>query len=164
MIEASYPWIVFVHVVGGFTFALAHGASAAVALRLRQERELERVRALLDLSQSASGLMYTAVVVLLIAGIAGGFVAGLWGRGWIWAAIVLLVLMLVFMYARAVPYYGSLRRAAGQAYFMRGPHQPEPVDIDRLNALLASPRPVELAAVGYLGLVAILWLMFFKPF
>jgi hypothetical protein len=162
--EAFYPSIVFVHIVGGFTFALAHGASSAVALRLRHERELERVRALLDLSQSASGLMYLSIVVLLAAGIAAGFVAGLWGRVWIWTAIVLLVLMLVFMYARAVPYYGSLRRAAGQAYFIRGPHQAEPVDIDRLNVLLASPRPIELAAVGYLGLVAILWLMFFKPF
>jgi MFS family permease len=162
--EAFYPWIVFIHVVGGFTFALAHGASAAVALRLRQERELERVRALLDLSQGATGLMYAAVLVLLVAGVAGGFVAGLWGRGWIWAAIVLLVLMLVFMYARALPYYAALRRMAGQAYFIRGPHPPEPVDIDRLNVLLGSSRPVELAGVGYLGLVAILWLMFFKPF
>ena len=162
--ESFYPWIVFVHIVGGFTFALAHGASAAVALRLRRERELERVRALLDLSQSSTGVMYAATVVLLAAGIAGGFVAGLWGRGWIWAAIVLLVLMIVFMYARAIPYYASLRRAAGQAYFLGGPHPAEPVDIGRLTDLLASPRPMEIAAVGYLGLVAILWLMFFKPF
>jgi hypothetical protein len=162
--EAFYPWIVFVHVVAAFTFVLAHGASAAVSLRLRHERELERVRAMLDLSQSATGAMYGALVVLLIGGIAAGFVAGLRGRGWIWGAIVVLVVILVFMYVRAIPYYASLRRAAGQPYFLRGPHGPEPVDMARLNVLLASARPVELAAVGYLGLVAILWLMFFKPF
>src|SRR5258706_6078509 len=137
VMEAFYPWIVFVHVVGGFTFALAHGASAAAALRLRHERELERVRALLDLSQSASGLMYTSVVLLLTAGNGGGLVAGPLGRGWMWAAIVLLVLMLVFMYARPVPYAGALRPAPGSADFIRGPHAPQPVDIGRLNALLA---------------------------
>ena len=162
--DAFYPWIVFVHVVGGFTFALAHGASAAVALRLRRERELERVRALLDLSQGATTVMYASLAVLLIGGVAAGFAAGLWGRGWIWAAIALLVAQMVFMYVRALPYFASLRRAAGQAYFLRSPHEPEPVDMDRLRMQLASARPVELAAVGYLGLVAILWLMFFKPF
>ena len=36
--EAFYPWVVFVHVLGAFTFVLAHGASATVVLRLRRER------------------------------------------------------------------------------------------------------------------------------
>ena len=115
--------------------------SAAVALRLRGEREL------------------------LIAGIAAGFVAGLWGRGWIWTAIVLLVALLAIMYVRATPYYGALRRAAGLAYFdgRRG-HEAEPENVAELRTLLASTRAIELTTVGYLGLVVILWLMFFKPF
>jgi MFS family permease len=162
--EALYPWIVFVHVVGGFAFAIAHGASAAVALRLRRESELDRVRALLDLSQASTGAMYGGLLLLLVGGVAGAFVAGLWGRGWIWTAIVLLVVLLVFMYVRAIPYFAELRRAAGQPYFLRGPHEAEPVNTERLSALLATSRPMELAAGGYLGLLAILWLMFFKPF
>lgn len=164
--DSLYNWVVFVHVVGAFGFAMSHGVSAAVAIKLRQERELERVRALLDLSQWSSGAMYGALVVLLIAGIAAGFMAGLWGRGWIWAAIAILVMMLAFMFVRASRYYGEVRRAAGQPYFQvgKGPMPAVAPDSRALGALLVSSRPIELAVVGYVGLVAILFLMLLKPF
>ena len=164
--EGLYPWVVLVHVVAAFTFALAHGVSAGVALKLRGERELPRVQALLDLSQVATGGMYGSIVVLLIAGIAAAFIAGLWGKGWIWAAIVLLVLLFAAMYARASTWFGQVRRAAGQPYFVMGkgakpPEQPDPA---MLATLTASSRPMEIAAIGYVGLVLILWLMVMKPF
>jgi hypothetical protein len=162
--EGLYPWVVFIHVLGAFTFVLAHGTSATVVLRLRRERELERVRALLDLSQISTGAMYAGLVVLVLGGIAAAFIAGLWGRGWIWAAIALLVLMIVFMYVRAVPYFGSLRRASGLPYFLGGPHEPEPVDSAALARLLSDSRPMELTVVGSAGLVLIIWLMLLKPF
>lgn len=38
-----YQWIVLLHVIAAFTFALAHGVSAGVALKLRSEREIPRV-------------------------------------------------------------------------------------------------------------------------
>jgi hypothetical protein len=166
-VDSLYNWVVFLHVVAAFGFAMSHGVSAAVAIRLRSERELERVRALLDLSQWSTTATYVALVVLLIAGIAAGFMASLWGRGWIWAAIVLLVLMFAFMFVRASVYYGELRRAAGVAYFDIGARKPMPAvvpDPARLTQLLASSRPIELAVIGYLGLLAILWLMLLKPF
>ena len=72
-----YPWIALVHVIGGFGFFLAHGASAAVAFRLRKERDLERVRALLDLSSSTISALYISLLVLLAAGIWAGFL-GRW--------------------------------------------------------------------------------------
>jgi MFS family permease len=164
-VDSLYNWVVFVHVVAGFAFAMSHGVSAAVAIRLRRERELERVRALLDLSQWSAGGMYGALVILLIAGIAAGFMASLWGRGWIWAAIVLLVVMFVAMYARATRYFGALRQAAGLPYFgaPKGA-QPAGPNTAELARLLASPRPIEIAVIGYAGLLAILWLMLLKPF
>jgi hypothetical protein len=64
-----YPWIVFLHVTGGFTFVLAHGASASVAFALRHERNSERIRALLDLSPSFFNVMYLSLLVLLAAGL-----------------------------------------------------------------------------------------------
>jgi membrane protein implicated in regulation of membrane protease activity len=70
-----------------------------VALKLRGEREIQRVQALLDLPQFATNGMYVSIFVLLIAGVAAAFIAGLGGRALIWAAIVLLVLMFVAMYA-----------------------------------------------------------------
>jgi hypothetical protein len=164
--EGLYQWVVLVHVIAAFTFALAHGASAGVALKLRTEREIPRVQALLDLSQVATSGIYGSIVVLLLAGIAAAFIAGLWGKGWIWAAIVLLVLMFAAMYARATPCFGELRRAAGQGYYLigKGAQPAERPDPARLATLTASSRPMEIAAIGYGGLVLILWLMVLKPF
>ena len=63
--------------------------SAGVAIKLRSEREIPRIQALLDLSQASTNGMYGSIFVLLGAGITAAFIAGLWGKGWIWAAIVL---------------------------------------------------------------------------
>ena len=52
-----YPWLVFVHLLGLFGFLLAHGASSSAAFALRRERNLERVRALLELSANSYGVM-----------------------------------------------------------------------------------------------------------
>jgi hypothetical protein len=155
---------VLLHVIAAFTFALAHGVSAGVALKLRDEREIPRVQALLDLSQFATNGMYVSIFVLLIAGVATAFIAGLWGRGSIWAAIMLLVLMFVAMYARA-PRPGSAICAAGQAYETgKSAQSAERPDAARLAMLTASSRPMEIAAIGYGGLVLILWLMVMKSF
>ena len=160
---AFYPWFVFIHVLGAFAFAISHGISAAVALRLRQERELERVRALLELSQLATGAMYVGIFVLLAGGITAAFVGGRWGRGWLWAATGILVLVMGYMYARASRYYGELRGAAGLVNY-QAPTAPIRADAAEMTRLLSSPRGMELALVGSLALVAILSLMFFKPF
>src|SRR6478609_7482514 len=44
-----YRWLVFLHVLAVFGFLLAHGTAIAVAFRLRREREVARIRVLLDL-------------------------------------------------------------------------------------------------------------------
>jgi hypothetical protein len=165
-VDSLYNWIVFLHVAGAFAFALAHGVSAGVALKLRHERELPRVQALLDLSTTAARVMYVGLLVLLIGGIVAAFMAGLWGRGWIWTALALLVLMLAFMYVRASSYYGEVRRAAGLEWYMpgRGSGPAGTADTVALSRLLGSSRAVELAAVGTIGLLAIVWLMVMKPF
>jgi len=74
--DSPYNWLVFLHIAGAFTFALAHGASAAVALKLRQERDVPRVQALLDLSNVATQGTYVGLVILLIGGITAAVMAG----------------------------------------------------------------------------------------
>jgi hypothetical protein len=165
-VDSLYNWIVWIHIVGAFTFALAHGVSFGVALKLREEREVPRVQTLLDLSNTATQGMYVGLVILLIGGITAAFMAGLWGRGWIWTALALLAFLIAFMFARASRYYGELRRAAGLAYYIpgKGSGGPSPANTAELGRLLATPRPIELSAVGTIGLVAIIWLMVMKPF
>lgn len=161
-----YRWWVFLHVVGGFGFFMAHGASAMAAIRLRHERSPERVRALLDLSSASLGAMYGSLLLLLAGGIVSGFLGRWWGEGWIWTAIGVLVVIMGAMYGLASSYYNLVREAAGiQTYAQKKKGiEPGSADPDRLASLLASSRPLVILAVGMVGLLVILWLMILKPF
>src|SRR5919106_3357926 len=92
-----YRWWVFVHIMGAFAFLLGHGVSVAMSLALRREREPQRIQAVLGLSRVYLNVTYASLLVLLIAGIVAGFLGDWWGRGWIWAALAILVVLWVSM-------------------------------------------------------------------
>ncbi|MEX0626285.1 MAG: hypothetical protein WD402_07060 [Chloroflexota bacterium] len=159
------PWLVFSHILGAFVFVLAHGVNMFVALRVRSEADPTRVTALLDLSKLAVAIAAIAVIFLLATGIAAGFVGDYWGQRWIWVSLAILVLLWGYMSFRGTMYHDAMRHAVGSIglYDKKGT-EPPPADPAALAALLASPRAIELATVGGIGLVAILYLMVFKPF
>jgi hypothetical protein len=163
--RAMYATVVFLHVLGAFAFVLAHGVSMHVSFRLRGERDRARQAQLLELSGQGVGLMYIGLGVLLVAGIAAGFLGDHWGRAWIWAALGTLVVVIAVMYAVATPFYGRMRAAAGvpgsEQMAARLKPPPTPADLD---ALATSNRPMLLAAIGGIGLVFMIWLMLAKPF
>lgn len=163
-----YQWLIFTHVLGVFGFLLAHGASAAVAFKVRGERETARVRALLDLSRGAAAVGNASLLVLLAAGIAAGFMGGWWGSGWIWAALGLLVLISFAMNGVGSRPLTRVRQLLGET----GPRRPKvdpktsaaiPTD-QQLAVALAAINPWLQTAIGGGGLALILWLMMFKPF
>ena len=160
-----YGIVVLLHVLGAFAFVLAHGVSMVVSFRLRGERDPARQAQLLELSGVGVGLMYIGLAVLLVAGVAAGFLGNHWGRGWIWAALAALVVVIAVMYAVATPFYGRMRAAAGVpgSQQMAARLKPPATPAD-LGALATSNRPLLLAAVGGIGLVVIVWLMLSKPF
>jgi hypothetical protein len=161
----DYQWWVFLHVFGAFVFVAAHGASALVAFRIREVRDPAGIRTLLDVSQAAIGAMYGGLLLLLVGGIAAGLAGDHFSRGWIWAAIVLLVATMVAMYMLATPFYRRFRLAVGAETGGRGPAESAGLASQaEVEALARSSRPITLAAVGLIGFVVILWLMFFKPF
>lgn len=100
-----------------------------------------------------------------MAGVAAGFLGNHWGRGWIWAALGTLIVVMVVMYAVATPFYQRMRVASGApvpdkvAAGLKPPATPQD-----LEALATSLRPMWLAAVGGIGLAFIIWLMIAKPF
>lgn len=161
-----YPLVVFVHVLAAFAFVLAHGVSVFVALRLRSERQTERVAALLDLSRSSIGAASLALIVLFLAGIAAGFLGNHWGRLWIWVSIGLIVVLWAAMGAIGSRHFNELRLAIGlpSTYGKRDDPLPEPRPSAEVATMLASSRPYWLAAIGGGGLVLLLWLMAFQPF
>jgi hypothetical protein len=152
-----YRWLVFIHVLAGFAFVLAHGASAAVVFRVRAERDPERVRLLLDLSRRATIPSDISILVLLIAGIWAGIDRQWFTSGtlWIWASLVALVAVFIAMWVLVSRHYYPLRQRM---------EQEPPITRQELDAALATPQPLWGAAIGMIGLVLLIWLMVFKPF
>ena len=162
-----YPWLVFLHVLSGFVFFLAHGASAAVLLKLRQERDIPRIKTLLDLRSYAEPAMGWSAGVLFLSGIAAGFVGSWWGSGWIWASLILLILISVVMTFMGRMYFERVRKAIGLEYTLKGskPTPAEkPASAKELEEVIEAGKPGWVAAAGLVGLALIVWLMMFKPF
>ena len=160
----DYAWWVYLHIVGAFAFVFGHGASGLAAFRIRATRDPAQIRTLLDLSSMALGVTYVGLLLLLVGGIAAGLAGDHFSRGWIWAAIVILVVIIVAMYAMATPFYGQLRVASGVR--AKDPKvDPNPVvNQAEIDTLASSNRPAVLLAIGTIGFLLILWLMVIKPF
>jgi hypothetical protein len=159
-----HTWFVLAHVLGAFLFMIAHGASMGAALKLRGEHDRGKVTQLLELSAGAVGVMYIGLLLLVAGGVAAGFSGDYWGKAWIWAAIGVLVVVLVAMYAIATPFYMGLRTALTPPAPDAKPSKRPPLTDVEVDAMLNSSRPFVLAGIGGIGILVILWLMVAKPF
>lgn len=163
-----YNWLVFLHVLGGIIFFYSHGASGLAALRLRTERNPERIKAMLEVyaTNFSFGLQYGSLLLLLGTGIITGFIAHWWNMGWIWVSLALLVAIIVSMYIIGTRYYSQVRKAIGMEYMEGGrPHSPMPPESpEEIEELLQKSPVMPLFIIGFGGLFVILFLMMFKPF
>jgi len=159
-------WIVFLHVLSAFVFALAHGASTKVVLKLRREKNPERLAALLDLSGEYINVLYVSLLVMILAGIASGFIGKWWGSAWIWLGLVLLFGISFGMYFMATIPLTNLRNAIGLPSFggTKNKTAESPASLEEIASRLAAINPLAIAVIGYGGLTLIVWLMVFKPF
>jgi hypothetical protein len=156
-----YQWIVLVHIIGVVGFLMAHGVSLFVAFRVQREKDIHAIRALLGLSANASMASNISLLVLLIGGIAGGFVGHWWSFGWIWASLAVFVLIWISMSVFTGPAFRRARIAAG----FTGPMRiDESIISESLAESLAELRPWLPTLIGGIGLLIILWLMVVKPF
>jgi hypothetical protein len=146
-----------------------------VLFKLRGERKVERIRALLDLSKASIRWTYTFLILLGLSGGTAAYLGEWWRQGWVWASAALLTLIALAMDWIGDPYFDQLRVAVGleEPQGPKGkkgapaPQNPLPdtsAGAEKLIRLLRSPRPLLLALVGIVGLAAILWLMLLKPF
>jgi plastocyanin/uncharacterized membrane protein len=149
---------VFLHIAGVFGFLMAHGVSAYASLRVRNERDPARVSQLLELSASSVSWMWNAIGVLLLGGILAGFTGHFWGQAWIWVAIVVFVAVVASMYAIGTTWARRLRTIS--AAMTEGT---EAVSDQQFQDILRSRRPATIAAIGFAGLLVLLYLMLFKP-
>ena len=163
---ALFPWLVFLHTLSALTFFLAHGASIAMAFKIRKETDFARIRAMLDLSGSTIGVMFIAFLSMGLTGLVMPFILKIWNKGWIWISIVLMIGVVLQMGFMNEKRYKILRKLVGLPY-MQGskefPAEP-PASQSEVEAHLKKLNMHELVTVGYVIPMIVLWLMVFKPF
>ena len=159
-----HQWIVLLHIVGAFIFVASHGVAIWMAMRITRERDPRRIAALLDLSSASLGGVYGGLLLLLVGGIWAAIDGGFFGRAWPWAAIGVLVAIVIVMYAVATPYFRRLREAVGATTRGSPGAIAAPLSDDEVIAVARRSPVAVLTAVGGGGLLIILWLMVLKPF
>ena len=159
-------WLIFLHVLSALTFYMAHGTSVAMAFKIRKETDFTRMRAMLDLSWSTMILMGVSFLIMGLTGIIMPFMIHIWNKVWIWASIVLMLFVFIYMAVFNETSYKQLRRLVGLPY-MKGskelPAEP-PSSPEEVAALLKKTSVTGLVVTGYVIPAIVLWLMIFKPF
>ena len=151
-----YGWLVFLHVAAALIAFLAHGVSAGAALKLTSVRDRSAVQALLDMSNQALLVFAGALLVLVAAGIALGFMGGYWDQAWIWISIALFV----FIFLAMTPMAGMRLKPVRE--LLKEPASPE--SDAELASLLEAWRPLPTLLLGSVGLLVITWFMVVRPF
>ena len=159
-----YPWIVFIHAACVLLFFIAHGASMAVAFRVKRETDPDRLRALLDLSRASMGPATGIVAGIgVLAGIVAGFMGNYWGQLWIWISLGLFLLVGFTMTPMVTFPLNAIRAAAGQPN-RRTPNVAPAENLEELRRLQAAWNPVPIGIGGIVAFLVILYLMMLKPF
>jgi len=159
-------WLIFLHILSALTFFMAHGTSVAMAFKIRKETDFTRIRAMLDLSWSTMILMGVSFLIMGLTGIIMPFMIHIWNKVWVWASIVLMLFVFIYMAMFNDTSYKQLRRLVGLPY-MKGSKEllaEPPSSPEEVAALLKKTSLTGLAVVGYVIPAIVLWLMVFKPF
>ena len=166
MVNILIQWLVFLHVLAALTFFLAHGASAAMSLRVRKETDVVRIRAMLDLSESTIELMFVSFLAMGLTGLVLPFLMRLWDKAWVWMSIILMIFVFTWMVWMNERQYKILRKLVGLPYRQGSTEYPAepPVSTEEITVQLKKMNVTGLIVVGYLIPALVLWLMIFKPF
>ena len=66
----AYPWILWLHIFASIMFFFIHGTAMAIAFRLPEEKTMEGMRALLNITGMTLPFMYGSYLLLQAFGIA----------------------------------------------------------------------------------------------
>jgi hypothetical protein len=145
-----YSWLRFLHLLGLAAFLVSHGVTAGASLAMRGGPVSPASRGLLRLSLLSGAVAFPSLALLIGTGVWMAFASHLWGKGWIWASIAVLVAVVIAMGFIANGYRAA-RDAAKESDAVLGER-------------LVRTRPIAAVWIGSAGLLALLYLMVFKPF
>jgi len=152
-------WLLFLHIASVLALLGTHGVSMVVLYGIRKERDRDRIMAMVQLSGRTTIPMYVSTLAIVLFGSLLAFKEHLWGETWLWVSIGILVAVIALMNVVAKPYFAKVKEACQ----LRPSGVPRISD-EELGDVLTSPRAHLISAIGVLGLLAILYLMIFKPF
>lgn len=155
----AWQWWLFLHIVGVLAFVGVHGVSLFVLYRVRRERDRQRIAELIAFSGTTTRPMYIALGILTVGGVGAGITLDLFAAWWLWVSIVILLTTIGLMSGLAAPYFHKITAACE----VRPSGVPRVSD-EELEQLLRSGEAHVITATGGIGLLAILYLMLFKPF
>ena len=120
----------------------------------------------MTLSRQSLLVALLGLALWFLGGILAGFSGNWWttGRLWIWASLVLAIILIGLMTPMGRMYFNRVREAVGIDPQTGAVNADAQVDPAAVEAAVKSGQPVLLAALGTIGLLAILWLMLVKPF
>jgi len=154
----TYQWFLFFHILAVLGLLGSHGVSVVVLYRIRRERDRRKILDLVTLSGETILPMYISVAALVVFGVLAGLKLHAFSHWWIWLAIFLLLATIGLMTALARPYFARVKLACEVR-----PSGVSRVADEELAEILGSSTAHVIAAIGVIGLVAILYLMVFQP-
>jgi hypothetical protein len=154
----SFRWLLYLHIASVLALLGTHGTSMTVLYRIRRERDRSRILDLVTLSGETIVPMYISLAAIVVTGVLVGLKVHVFSEWWIWAAIVILVVVAALMGAIARPYFARVKEACQ----VRPSGVPRVSD-EELTEILKAPTAHVISAIGVVGLVVILYLMVFQP-
>jgi hypothetical protein len=157
-----YLWVVYLHVIVIFLFLIQHAVEIFVTFKLRAQNEPEGIYAtyafMLDNNSRNLRITYSLII---LTGIAAGFISTWWKQGWMWTALGIMILLWFGMSRIGSNYLTAVDNITDRAVKNRD----DSSAIDKFrNELRARREPEILAVLSVVSGGIILWLMMFKPF
>jgi hypothetical protein len=155
----AYRWLLFGHIVSVFALLASHGVSMFVLYAVRAQTDRQRILDLITLSGRTILPMYISIGAIVVFGFLLAIDLDVLGQAWIWVSVVLLVAIIGLMSMTARPYFRRVKEACE----LRPSGVPRVSD-DELAQILGGGTAHVITAIGVIGLLAILYMMIFKPF
>lgn len=154
-----YRWLLFGHILAVFGLLMNHGVSMYVLYAIRGQTDRRKILDLITLSGRSILPMYISIGLILVFGFLLAVELDVLAEPWIWLSVVILVVVIVLMSVTAKPYFARVKGACE----LRPSGVPRVSD-EELQQILHAGTANTITAIGAVGLVAILYLMIFKPF
>jgi hypothetical protein len=157
-----YIWVVYLHLVVIFIFLIQHAAEIWVSFKLREQKEPGGIFATYSFmpANNVRNLRITYSLII-ITGIAAGFITSWWRQGWMWTALAVMIVIWIVMRRVSSVYLYAVDAIAEHA--LKNSEDPSAMEKFR-SELQSRKEPELLSATSVIGGLIILWLMMFKPF